>query len=726
MTGALLRRLAAVSCGVAVATGAMGTARPVVVWASSLVCSVPHVDLVSPTVGRPGDRITVSGSFGSTANAACEPSLSVGGTPVGLTSHSNGALTFTAPPVNGPVVATLTDLAGAANSSNANLVYGTIPTVSGFSPGTPVEGQTISVSGGGFSFRTAGGALNPAVAATAFLGGSPCQALGVRSLTDSDLTLDGPGRYCNGAVQLAFQLVVDRSTNAVQPVVVGAGSINVAASVASVAPGNGAPGTRITVSGSGFGTGGRAAVGGSPAPVSWQDRSVAVTVPAAGVSGPIGLVRAYDGAAFDAGSVTVDAQITAVTPAAAGVGESVTISGAGFGPSPGSVRLGSADLPVAQWSPTSIRVTIPGGVVSGGLTVLPAVNTSATAALTIVPRLTAVSPTHGPAGTPLVVSGTSLGSRTGSVTVGGQPALVTLWADQRVAFTVPEGVRAGRSTIVATPPGGAAAGLPFTVDPGALTPAAAAAALAAAGITPPPIPPSPSGPVVTNGGAVDFHPQRKPPSPINLTLVPERDQADPGSDVGLTGTLVAYGKPVPGATVELVIVVEPGRDAALSPARAVTDSRGQVHGRLHLSGTAGDHILLARSGLYSDEIRVRGGSDTALATTGSVVKRSVFWGVMAALLLFVLGLGINLATTPGAALAGAGVWRQRPPGPRGVVIGGGRVAVIVFRSGVAGWQSSGRRLLPRLRRLTEPAQPAAARVRRLMRRSHAPPLPPTQ
>jgi hypothetical protein len=177
--------------------------------------------------------------------------------------------------------------------------------------------------------------------------------------------------------------------------------------------------------------------------------------------------------------------------------------------------------------------------------------------------------------------------------------------------------------------------------------------------------PDPGGPVIAHG-PVQFVKPTPPPGPVSLRLDAGANQADPGNDVTFTVTLMAFGKAVVGAPVDLVLVIEPGRDASLDPTHAVTDDQGQVKGTIHLSKTPGDHIVLARSGIYSDEVRVVGRGATTAATAGRgvgtastsslppfvSVRSPVLWALLACLLLFGAGFALNLVTAPTPAADG--------------------------------------------------------------------------
>ncbi|MGH7750611.1 MAG: hypothetical protein ACREQ5_38445, partial [Candidatus Dormibacteria bacterium] len=180
------------------------------------------------------------------------------------------------------------------------------------------------------------------------------------------------------------------------------------------------------------------------------------------------------------------------------------------------------------------------------------------------------------------------------------------------------------------------------------------------------IPPSANGPIIQIG-PVPFKPTPKLGGPVNLALTPSSQSADPGVNVPFTVTLTAFGQPVVGAPVDLLLVVVPGGDASISPAKGVTDAKGQVSGVLHLSKRAGDHIILARSGQYSDEVEITGRSATVGPGTGGGSSDSGIGGVtggspqrtiivaalLACLVLFLSGFGINLATARNSGGAGA-------------------------------------------------------------------------
>lgn len=637
------------------ALGQYATSAPV--SAATYLCPSPQIAGVSPNVADPGSGtiITVSGS-GLDAAPACSETLTVAGQRVDF-QHSGSSLSFPlSGRLNGPVAVSQTDTTGASNVSNSNLVLASRPAISGVSPNRPTTGQTVTVSGSGLAF--VGLPAPPSVSGIFGSGGGTCATRSPLALADTSLSFSAPSAYCNGALQVSFRILTNTdaasSPAAYTTVTLPAGPIDVAASVGSLSPASAVPGTGVTVSGSGFGTAGSATIAGLAAPSSWQDTAVTVTVPAEASSGSIVLHRGADGAVIQGGNLTVQSQVTEVSPPAAAVGDAVTISGAGFGTPPGAVLLGAVPLTVSRWSATSITVSLPGGVSTGPLLVRPPGNAPPLSppTLSVLPRITAADPGHGGAGAMVRVTGTSFGTQTGTVTIGGQAATVALWSDGEVLVGVPSGLPKGPAQIVLTVPGApSAATFAFTVDPG---PSPSAVAIA-----PPPILPKSGAPIISTG-PVPFHPLRNPPSPVQLTLgMPAH--ANPGATVPFTVSLVAFGKPVTGAPVTIQLVVVPGADARLSPTSAVTDAQGQVRGTLVLSRTPGDHIILARSGLFSDEIRLVGGTEPPQLAAmtqphaGQGPPVALLLALIGCVLLLLAGAVVNLVTSP--ALDGAGAAR---------------------------------------------------------------------
>jgi hypothetical protein len=133
-----------------------------------------------------------------------------------------------------------------------------------------------------------------------------------------------------------------------------------------------------------------------------------------------------------------------------------------------------------------------------------------------------------------------------------------------------------------------------------------------------------------------------------------RVQSTPGSTVDFTVTFVVDSRPISGAPVSMILLSAPRSDAAVTPTQGVTDGYGQLRGKLRLSQSPGDHLLLARSGIYSDEINIfgaiptvkTGGSDTPIGIDRLHINVSgnplVIWLSVACVVLVFLGILVNL------------------------------------------------------------------------------------
>ncbi len=534
--------------------------------------------------------------------------------------------------------------------------------------------------------------------------GSQCPSVpsAAPSLADSQhLNLPMPGQFCDGAVTVSLSAPLDAgNTGATAPRM--KFSLTAPFDIAPKATGmsgSGTAGQNETVSGSGFGSSpGSVSVNGTGASVaSWSDGAVTFVIPDAATSGGVQLTRPLDRTTFSAGTLGVTASVSGLSPAKAPVGAAVTLTGSGFGSSSGTLSVNGTAASVSSWSPTSIAFTVPDGATTGPVSV----STNGTSppanppALTVVPRITGFTPTHAAPGALIEIDGTTFGTQQGTVTVGGSSAQVTLWGDKQVLAALPGGLPKGTATVTVAPPGTDPASAPFSIDAvtgGSSTSSSSSSGSASA--TPGFIAPNPSGPVIAHG-AVPFFKPAPPPGPVSLRLQSAAEQADPGGSVAFTVTLTAFGKPIAAAPVDLLLVIEPGSDAAVTPSHAVTDANGQVSGVIHLSKTAGDHIVLARSGIYSDEIRVVGrtASNTVAAANqagnsappGSsppllAVRSPVLWALLSCLLLFGAGFGLNLMTAPAVGERSGGV----RSGLGGSLLGAGAAAgdAVRFAAGV--------------------------------------------
>ena len=142
------------------------------------------------------------------------------------------------------------------------------------------------------------------------------------------------------------------------------------ATISSLTPTSGVPGTMVTVTGSGFGAAqgtGQVWLGTANGVVqSWSDTQVIAEVAIGATSGNATVLQS--GVMSNSVPFTVNTlQITSVSPTSGASGTSVTITGNGFESyqGNGSVLIGSIDGQVTAWSNTQIVATVATGSVSG-------------------------------------------------------------------------------------------------------------------------------------------------------------------------------------------------------------------------------------------------------------------------------------------------------------------------------------------------------------------------
>lgn len=230
--------------------------------------------------------------------------------------------------------------------------------------------------------------------------------------------------------------------------------------VTGISPSLGGVGTSVTVTGSNFGSSqGTSSVQFSGVPAasitSWSSTQIIAVVPASAPSGA-------DPVSVTVGSITspvnpiftlIHPVITSVTPPAAEPGAQVTLNGSGFGTSyMGYYGISQAQFNGLQaaeqsWSDTKAVVTVPTTATSGTITVVNNGVSSNAIPFTILENIsvTSISPTSGPAGTTVTITGTGFGPTQSSSTVDfwGTTAAIQSWSDTQIVATVPSGANTG-------------------------------------------------------------------------------------------------------------------------------------------------------------------------------------------------------------------------------------------------------------------------------------------
>jgi hypothetical protein len=163
--------------------------------------------------------------------------------------------------------------------------------------------------------------------------------------------------------------------------------------------------------------------------------------------------------------------ITNVNPSSGPVGTSVGITGTNFGAAQANstVTFNGTTATPTNWSATSITVPVPAGATTGNVVVTVggiASNGSPFTVTVQAPSITSLSPTAGPAGSSVTITGTNFGATQGTstVTFNGVSTTPSTWNATSIIAPVPGGATSGN--VVVTVGGVASNGVPFSVQSG--------------------------------------------------------------------------------------------------------------------------------------------------------------------------------------------------------------------------------------------------------------------
>jgi large repetitive protein len=195
-----------------------------------------------------------------------------------------------------------------------------------------------------------------------------------------------------------------------------------------------------------------------------SDTYMTATVPAGALTGPV-TVTTFTGKMLSDRSFLVVPQAKSFSPTSGVVGTSVTITGVSLTQT-SSVNIGGKAATFSVVSDTQVTATVPAGAKTGkGIIVTTAGGIATTATkLVIAPSVKTFSPTSGPVGTSVVITGNSFTGTT-SVTFGGIAATsFQAIGDTEVDALVPTGAVTG-PIVVTTAGGTGMSATSFTVTP---------------------------------------------------------------------------------------------------------------------------------------------------------------------------------------------------------------------------------------------------------------------
>ncbi|MGH7971191.1 MAG: IPT/TIG domain-containing protein, partial [Limisphaerales bacterium] len=397
--------------------------------ASSLLASSPVITGFTPSVGSAGDTLMVTGS-GFTSGGITFYFWQ--GIPAAYYINSDSQLTVIVPggistgPLGiqqgtGPIAYTPDDF----------IAIGPGPYISDFSPAYGAVGDLVTIDGAHLTNSpvvkfngTASGEVSVNASGSQLTARVPTGATsGVITVTTSWGTANSPGSF----------------------LVIGAGPY-----VTGFSPGGGSAGLQIFVTGVHFTGVTNVSFGNQPG-VSLavtSDSQLQVATPSSVVSGALTLKSSL-GTFTTSSNFYVPPSISSFSPANGRAGTNVTITGANF---LGATSVKFGGLSAASFTVvnnTSLRATAPNGVTNGLIRVnTPMFSCFSASQFTVSPTISGFSPSFGPVGTSVTITGANLNAGTPSVWFNGVPAATPTGVSfGQITAGVPAGATTGPLTV---------------------------------------------------------------------------------------------------------------------------------------------------------------------------------------------------------------------------------------------------------------------------------------
>jgi FtsP/CotA-like multicopper oxidase with cupredoxin domain len=370
----------------------------------------------TPSPATPGESVTLTATVAaSTTGTAPTPtgtvSFSVGSTKLGtgtLNSAGIATLATTALPAGSDAITAAysgdTNFA-ASTSSPLTVDVSVPPAITAVSPNYGAFAAVVTVTGSNFG-ATQG-------ASTLTFNGTPATSTSFFTMSWSNTQIIAivPQGATSG------NLVVTVGGVASNPV---AFSVYPAPVVTGISPTSGPVGTTVTITGTNLedpeGKGSVQFNGIATPILSQSSTSLQVKIPAGATTGTFRVHAS--GAGYTSPTFTVTTPtIAAVSPNYGAFAAVVTVTGSNFGATQGSSALTFNGTPAAStsfftmsWSNTQIVAIVPQGATSGNLVVTVGGVASNPVAFSVYPApvVTGISPTSGPVGTTVTITGTNL------------------------------------------------------------------------------------------------------------------------------------------------------------------------------------------------------------------------------------------------------------------------------------------------------------------------------
>ncbi|XP_068094022.1 fibrocystin-L-like isoform X1 [Hyperolius riggenbachi] len=409
-------------------------------WFSFSSCYSPSITNITPTYGTIHDAITITGAGFS--NITCANQVSVGGYPCLVSSADVNSITCNVDPQGSMdigiaelVSLTVNNYGKAINTLSLEMArrFALLPHIDSITPSNgSVTGLTrITIHGSGFSGNST------------TISGLGCTIV---SVNYTDIVCDTQPSYthtvgvqvtvsafpaqCKGSCSFTYSSDVRVVVSDVSPTVVGNTS------------------TTLFINGSGFGEAINDVVvyigGGAATVLNVSDTSITCVIdPIPAGNYALKVVVLSKGFAQGSFTISSPAQAALLTPSGSVLGGTVLqIVGNGFHPTNTVVQVGSAPCNITSVTPGSILCVTPPSTTAQTVAVTIQIPSASYPALSYsyseadTPTVTSVSPSTGPSGTTITVSGTKFGSANATVAISNAPCTIVTISDTQLNCTV--------------------------------------------------------------------------------------------------------------------------------------------------------------------------------------------------------------------------------------------------------------------------------------------------
>jgi hypothetical protein len=424
--------------------GAAATTRPLPI-PTGPPPPAPTITGFDPTSGGASDAVTLTGT-----NLTGATSVAFNGSAASFSVTDDTSIVASVPScaTTGPI--TVATPGGTATSGSDFTVSSssTTPTICGFSPTSGPVGTVVTITGTSFTGATT---VNFNGTAATFTVNSDGQ---ISTTVPSGATTGPISVTTTGGTATSGSNFTVRTSTSTGPTISGFN------------PTSGPVGTRVTITGTNFtgvtavkfnGTAGSFTVD--------SDVQITATVPSGATTGPI-KVKTPTTAATSTTNFTVTASpaptISGFSPTSGPAGTNVTITGTSFTGAT-TVNFNGTTAPFTLNSDTQITATAPSGATTGPISVTNPGGTATSMSNFMVtsPTISGFSPTSGPVGTTVTITGTNFTGVT-AVKFNGTAASFTVDSDVQITATVPLGATTGPIK-VKTPTAAATSTTNFTV-----------------------------------------------------------------------------------------------------------------------------------------------------------------------------------------------------------------------------------------------------------------------